>query len=152
MELHDKKHGGRVDFPTEMMQMSPTFGSRPAAFQARIPHTLPIAALFPPSTPLPPSATKCHQFILARGPISSFTANIPEMHFSSCYHLTVLISTTPGTQYCLHILLCGIPVDAKKSLPGLWKETFTLCFMRFPRFVAVSVVVKTAVNQKSTTK
>lgn len=32
------------------------------------------------------------------------------------------------------------------------KETFTLCFMRFPRFVAASMVVKTAVNQKSTTK
>lgn len=102
--------------------MNPTFGGCPIAFQL-----LPFLSF-------PPSATKCHQFILARGPISSFTANIREMHFSSCYHLTVLISTTRGTQYCLHILLCGISTGAKISawaregdVYSLFYEIFSIC-------------------------
>lgn len=88
------------------------FGSGPTAFKAGAPHFQFLSLFFSLS------AAKCHQFTLAWGPISSFTANIREMHFSSCYHLTVLISATQGTQYCLHILLYGISTDAK-TLPGL---------------------------------
>lgn len=92
------------------------FGSSPTAFKAGAPHFQSLPLFF-----FSLSAAKCHQFTLAWGPISSFTANIREMHFSSCYHLTVLISATQGTQYCLHILLYGISTDAK-TLPGLWRR------------------------------
>lgn len=88
-------------------------GSSPTPFKAGAPHFQSLPLFF-----FPLSAAKCHQFTLAWGPILSFTANIREMHFSSCYHLTVLISATQGTQYCLHILLYGISTDAK-TLPGL---------------------------------
>lgn len=96
------------------------FGSSPTAFKAGALHFQLLPFFFSPFFP-PLSAAKCHQFTLAWGPISNFTTNIREMHFSSCYHLTVLISATQGTQYCLHILLYGISTDAK-TLPGLWRR------------------------------
>lgn len=114
LDMLCNKCGGSIYFRTAITQINPTLASVPllSKLGLHISNSCPDFFFFSLS------AAKCHQFTLAWGPISSFTANIREMHFSSCYHLTVLISATQGTQYCLHILLYGISTDAK-TLPGL---------------------------------
>lgn len=111
------KCGGSIYFHTAIMQINPTLAPVPLLSKLGLCISNCCPFFFFPFLP-PLSAAKCHQFTLAWGPISNFTTNIREMHFSSCYHLTVLISATQGTQYCLHILLYGISTDAK-TLPGL---------------------------------
>lgn len=116
LDMLCNKCGGSIYFHTAIMQINPTLAPVPLLSKLG----LCISNCCPFFSPSPSllSAAKCHQFTLAWGPISNFTTNIREMHFSSCYHLTVLISATQGTQYCLHILLYGISTDAK-TLPGL---------------------------------
>lgn len=116
LDMLCNKCGRSIYSCTAIMQINPTLAPVPLLSKLGLHISNPCPYFF-----FSLSAAKCHQFTLAWGPISSFTANIREMHFSSCYHLTVLISATQGTQYCLHILLHGISTDAK-TLPVLWRR------------------------------
>lgn len=151
LDMLCNKCGGSIYFHTAIMQINPTLAPVPLLSKLGlcISNRCPFFFFFP----LPPTP---------------FCCKMSPIYFSLGAHFEFYHQYTRNAFFKLLPLNCTDISHSGDTIlfthPALWnkhgcqnsawvvKETFTLCFMRFPRFVAASMVVKTAVNQKSTTK
>lgn len=152
LDMLCNKCGGSIYFHTAIMQINPTLAPVPLLWKMGpcISNCCPYFFFFFPFPP-PPFCCKMSPIYFSLGAHFEFYHQYMRNAFFKLLPLNCTdISHSGDTILFTHPALWN--KHGCQNSAWVVKETFTLCFMRFPRFVAASMVVKTAVNQKSTTK